>query len=158
MEPKVSTCIWIPKGAREAVEFWVSLLPDSRIDRVTTFEQKLGDTSHQVGVIEFTLAGTPYQVLEAGPHHEFNDAMSIVVTTEDQAETDRLWDRLTADGGKPVACGWLNDRWGVRWQIVPRGIRRMFVSPDRAAAQRAMDALMTMQKIDIATIERAFAG
>lgn len=156
MNAKVRTCLWFEKGVEEAVGFYVSLLPDSRIEQMVTYDHLLGPPHGDVKVIDFTLAGTGYQAMEAGPHEYFNDAMSISVATGDQNETDRLWTALTADGGRPVQCGWLKDRWGVSWQIVPRRLFEMTADADKAAARRALFAMLEMQKIDIAMLERAF--
>lgn len=158
MQAKVRTCLWFAAKAREAAEFYVSLLPNSKIERMATFEHMLGPEHGDVSVIEFTLGGTAYQAMEAGPHHEFNDAMSIVVMTDDKAETDRLWDALTADGGIAVQCGWLTDRFGMRWQIVPRRATELMVSGDEAAIRRLQQAMLPMQKLDIAALERAYAS
>ena len=158
MKAQVRTCLWFATQAREAAEFYVSLLPNSKIENAASFEHMLGSDRDDVSVIEFTLNGTPYQSMNAGPHHEFNDAMSIVVMTKSQAETDRLWDALTADGGKPVQCGWLNDRYGVRWQIVPRKATELLAGGDKDAAHRLLQAMMPMQKLDISTLERAYRG
>jgi len=158
MNMKVRTCLWFDRQAEEAVAFYVSLLPGSRIERTMRMDHALTGEAGGVSVIEFTLAGSPYQAMNAWPQHEFTDAMSIVVETQDQYETDGLWDALTADGGKAVQCGWLKDRFGVSWQIVPSVLPRLLADGDRAAASRAMQAMIAMQKIDIATLERAFAG
>ncbi len=158
MNAKVRTCLWFEKGVEEAVRLYVSLLPDSRIEQVVTYDHLLGPPHGDVKVIDFTLAGTAYQAMEAGPHEYFNDAMSISVATGDQDETDRLWTALTADGGRPVQCGWLKDRWGVSWQIVPKRLFEMTADTDKAAARRALFAMLEMQKIDIAELERAFHG
>lgn len=158
MDAKVRTCLWFESQAVEAASFYVSLLPDSRIDGSAAFEHMLTGEEEGVTVVEFTLAGTPYQAMNAGPHHPFNDAMSIVVMTDDQGETDRLWAALTADGGAPVQCGWLKDRFGVSWQIVPRRITELIGSGEKAGVHRLLQAMMPMQKIDIAALEHAYAG
>ncbi len=158
MNAKVRTCLWFEKDAEEAVRFYVSLLPDSRIEQILTYDHLLGPPHDKVKVFNFTLAGTAYQAMEAGPHEYFNDAMSISVTTADQGETDRLWTALTADGGWPVQCGWLKDRWGVSWQIIPERLFEMTADADKAGARRALSAMLEMQKIDIAGLERAFGG
>lgn len=150
---KVRTCLWFDGNGEEAARFYVSLLPDSRIDDV--FRRNPGEPAL---LVSFTLAGQSYQTLDGGPGHPHTDAASIVVMTGDQAETDRLWDALTADGGSDVACGWLKDRFGVSWQIVPRRAMELFNDADRAAAGRAFAAMMTMKKLDIAALERAFHG
>ena len=109
-------------------------------------------------VVDFTLGGTPYQVLNGGPGFMHSEAASISVMTADQAETDRLWAALAADGGREVQCGWVKDRYGLSWQIVPEVLAGALSNPDRAAAKRAMEAMMTMVKIDVARIEAALAG
>ncbi|WP_372424778.1 VOC family protein [Salinarimonas chemoclinalis] len=148
-ESKVRTCWWFGGDGHEAAAFYVSLLPDSRIGRVVERDGK-------PLVVEFTLAGAPMMILNAPPGAERTHAASIGVSTADQAETDRLWDALTANGGAAVACGWLTDRWGVSWQIVPRRLPEMLASDDRAAAERAFAAMQRMVKIDIAALEAAY--
>ena len=158
MKAKVRTCLWFEKDAIEAAKFYVSLLPNSKIENASSFEHALGDGYDDVTVVEFTLAGTPYQAMNAGPHHQFNDAMSMVIMTEDQAETDQLWTALTANGGKPVQCGWLKDRWGVSWQIVPRRMTELLADGDREKTHRLLQAMLPMQKLDIAALEAAYRG
>jgi len=158
MKSKVRTCLWFEKGAVEAAKFYVSLLPNSRIENSSSFENMVTGENDGVSFVEFTLAGTPYQAVNAGPHHPFSDAMSMVVMTEDQAETDRLWKALTADGGKPVQCGWLKDRWGVSWQIVPRKITELITDGEKPKVHKMLQAMMPMQKLDIATLEAAYRG
>lgn len=156
---KISTVLWFEKGGAEAAKFYTSLIPNSRV--VGEFSPPMGDMGQPTGeplVIDFELDGVPYQILNAGPHFKQTEAVSIMVQTEDQAETDRLWNALTADGGQESMCGWLKDKWGVSWQITPVALLRATTSDDRAAAKRAMDAMMKMRKIDIATIEAAFRG
>lgn len=151
--PKVRTCLWFASNAREAAEFYVSLLPQSRIESDLEVN---GDTSARV--VELTLAGVPYMLLQGGPQFTHTPAASIVVRTDDQAETDRLWAALTADGGAESMCGWLTDRFGVSWQITPDRLIAMINDTDSAAVGRAFAAMLTMRKIDIAALERAFAG
>ncbi|MGR3322456.1 MAG: VOC family protein [Pseudooceanicola sp.] len=148
----VRTCLWFDGTGLEAAEFYTGLLPDSRIEG--SFRP---DPSKPPLTVEFTLAGTPYQALNGGPKFPFTEAASISVTTPDQAETDRLWDALTADGGAEVQCGWLRDRWGLSWQIVPREAIALLSRGD-AGAQAAMDALMQMVRIDVAALRRAADG
>lgn len=153
--PRVSTCFWFNDRALEAAEFYVSLLPDSRIDHVSRYvEGQDMAPAGQVLLVEFTLAGTPYQALNGGPHFTLSEAASISVLTEDQAETDRLWAALTAGGGSPSQCGWLKDRFGLSWQIVPRRAAELMQGTQAA---RVWPVLMTMQKIDVATLEAAAA-
>ncbi|GAA0744726.1 VOC family protein [Sphingomonas sp. ABOLD] len=156
MAQKIVPCLWFDGAAEEAARFYTSLLPDSRIDKVVR-----APTAYQAGeagavlVVEFTLAGLHYIALNAGPQARFNDAVSFQIHTEDQAETDRLWEAITADGGTERDCSWCEDRWGLRWQIVPRRLVELMGDPDQARAARAMQAMMTMRKIDIAALEAA---
>ena len=152
-ECKCRTCLWFESKGEEAAEAYVALLPDSRID--TVFRP---DPNGPALVIEFTLAGAPYQILNGGPHYKLSPAVSIAVTTEDQAETDRLWEALTADGGSESRCGWLIDRFGVSWQIVPRELPVLLGHSNREAAARAQAAMMDMRKIDIEALRTAFNG
>jgi predicted 3-demethylubiquinone-9 3-methyltransferase (glyoxalase superfamily) len=135
----------------EAVQFWIGLLPGSGIDGVVERDGK-------ALIIEFTLAGAPMMVLNASGGPAPNHAASISILTENQAETDQLWAALLADGGAEVACGWITDRFGVSWQIVPRAMPLMLASADHAAATRAFVAMQGMIKLDIAALEAAFAG
>ncbi|WP_114391287.1 VOC family protein [Notoacmeibacter marinus] len=148
---KVRTCLWFEKGGHAAARFYVSLLPDSAIDAV----HENGQPDDPM-VVEFTLAGAPMMILTGGPQYKLSPAASISVMAEDQDETDRLWSALLADGGEESMCGWLVDRFGVSWQIVPKAMSRLLTSDDRAAAGRAAQAMMQMKKIDIGTFERAF--
>ncbi|GJL93151.1 VOC family protein [Hyphococcus sp.] len=150
---KVRTCLWFEKGGLEAAKLYVSLLPDSRID--SEYPTKTGK---EPLTVEFTLAGAPYQILNGGPHYKLSPAASISVLTDDQAETDRLWNALLADGGEESHCGWLADRYGVSWQIVPKALIRAVTAKDRIAAERALQAMYKMHKIDIAAIEKALKG
>jgi predicted 3-demethylubiquinone-9 3-methyltransferase (glyoxalase superfamily) len=151
--PRVRTCLWFEKNGLEAANFYVSLLPGSAVDAVHAHENKIDPL-----VVEFTLRGAPMMILSAGPHYKLSPAASISVTTHDQAETDRLWAALTAGGGQESMCGWLTDRFGVSWQIVPEALPRLLGDPDRAAVARARAAMLTMRKIDIAAIEAAARG
>jgi predicted 3-demethylubiquinone-9 3-methyltransferase (glyoxalase superfamily) len=152
MTAKVKTCLWFDGQAEQAASFYVSLIPDSRIETLLRF-----DPDGPALSVEFTLGGTPYQGLNGGPQYTHSPAASISVRTQDQEETDRLWDALRA-GGRENQCGWLADRYGVSWQIVPEALPRLLSSPDRAAANRALQAMFAMGKIDIAGIEAAYAG
>jgi predicted 3-demethylubiquinone-9 3-methyltransferase (glyoxalase superfamily) len=148
---KVRTCFWFKRRGIDAARFYVDLLLDSRIDAV--FDHGRPDDPM---IVEFTLAGAPMMILTGGPMFEHSPAASISVLTKDQAETDRLWSTLLTEGGKESMCGWLTDRFGVSWQIVPEVLPRLFNDPDAAAASRARDAMMQMKKIDIAALEAAF--
>lgn len=156
MAQKIVPCLWFDGAAEDAARFYASLLPDSSIDNVVRAPAAYpaGDAG-AVLVVEFTLAGAPYLALNGGPQARFNDAVSFQIHTEDQAETDRLWNAITADGGVERDCSWCEDRWGLRWQIVPRRLMQLMADPDRERAGRAMRAMMTMRKIDIAALEAA---
>ena len=159
MSDKVKLCLWFDGDAEEAARFYVSLLPDSRIDAVNRSPAdypagKAGD----VLTVEFTLAGRQYVGLNGGAGSPFTQALSLQVECDDQAEVDRLWDAMVANGGTPVGCSWITDRWGLSWQIAPRRLTDMIASPDRAAAGRAMQAMMDMVKLDLPTLRAAFAG
>ena len=155
---KVTPFLSFDGQAEEAARFYVSLLPDSRIDRVT--RSPMDTPSGAAGTVlfvEFTLGGTQYIALN-NPGVSFTEAVSFMIACADQAETDRLWAALTADGGSEVACGWLKDRWGVFWQVTPTRLMELIKDPDRDRARRAMEAMIKMIKIDIATVEQAADG
>jgi len=156
--PKVLTHLWYADGAEEAARFYASVFPDSRVDRVWTLPtDSPSGPAGSVKVVDFTLLGQRFQAISAGPHHEFNDAISIVVLCEDQAEIDRYWDALLQNGGRPQACGWLIDRWGLRWQIVPRSLDELMRDADPGRARRVAAAMLRMVKLDIAALEQAAA-
>ena len=156
---KIIPCLWYNYDAEEAANFYVTLLPDSEIQNVVrspadTPSNKAGD----VLVVEFTLAGRPYIGLNGGPLFRFSEAVSFQIRTEDQAETDRLWDAIVSNGGAESMCGWCKDRWGLSWQITPKRLLELNADPDPARARRAMEAMLEMRKIDIAAVERAADG
>jgi predicted 3-demethylubiquinone-9 3-methyltransferase (glyoxalase superfamily) len=154
---KIYTHLWYAKEAEEAARFYASIFPDSRVDRVTPLlSESPSGPPGSVKVVDFTLFGQRFQAISAGPHHEFNDAISIVVLCDDQAELDRYWNALLKGGGKPQACGWLIDRFGLRWQIVPAILDEMMRDKDPARSKRVTDALLKMVKLDIATLEKAY--
>jgi predicted 3-demethylubiquinone-9 3-methyltransferase (glyoxalase superfamily) len=154
---KIYTHLWYAKDAEEAAKFYASVFPNSRVDRVTTMQSESpSGPPGSVKVVDFTLFGQRFQAMTAGPHHDFNDAISIVVECDDQAELDRYWNALIEAGGKAQACGWLNDRFGVRWQIVPARLGEMMRDQDPARSKRASDAMLKMVKIDIAALEKAY--
>src|SRR5437868_9354266 len=155
---KITPFLSFDGQAEEAAQFYVSLLPDSRIDRVTRSPMDTpGGATGTVLIVEFTLAGTQYIALNT-PGFTFTEAVSFMIACEDQAETDRLWAALTANGGEEVACGWLKDRWGVFWQVTPTRLMELIKDPDPNRARRAMAAMVKMIKIDIAEVERAADG
>ena len=159
MARKIFPHLWYAKDAEGAAKFYASIFPDSRVDRVTPLlSESPSGPPGSVKIVDFTLFGQPFQAMTAGPHHDFNDAISLVVTCEDQAELDRYWNALLEGGGKPSACGWLIDRYGVRWQIVPAVLEEMMRDNDPERAKRVTDALLKMVKFNIATLEKAFRG
>ena len=156
---KIFPFLWYAREAEEAARFYASIFPDSRVDRVTAMQSDSpSGPPGSVKVVDFTLLGRRFQAMTAGPHHEFNDAVSIMVLCDDQAEIDRYWDALLQGGGQPLACGWLIDRFGLRWQIVPAVMEKMMADKDPARSKRATDAMMKMVKFDIAALEKAYRG
>lgn len=156
---KIQPCLWYDGNAEEAANFYVSLLPDSRIDRIV--KAPADNPSSKEGsvlVVEFTLAGQQYVGLNGGPQFPFTEAISLQILTDDQAETDRLWNAILANSGKEVECGWIKDKWGLSWQVTPRRLLELIGDSDPDRARRAFQAMMTMVKIDIAEIERAAAA
>lgn len=153
---KVATCLWYAKDAEAAARLYCSLVPDSRIDHVQRSPvDNPGAAAGDVLLVASTLGGHAMQGLNGGIAEPYSNAASISVSCDDQAEVDRIWDGLIADGGKPIQCGWLNDRWRVPWQIVPAVLPRLLADPDPARAARAMTAMIGMVKLDIAELERA---
>jgi predicted 3-demethylubiquinone-9 3-methyltransferase (glyoxalase superfamily) len=156
---KVTPCLWFDGNALEAAGFYVTLLPDSRIDSVQRSPADNPSTAEgDVLVVEFTVAGQPFQGLNGGPQYSFTEAVSFSIECEDQAEVDRLWETLTADGGEPGPCGWLKDRFGLSWQIVPRELKELLSDADPDRARRAMQAMLEMGKLDIAACRAAADG
>ena len=156
---KITPFLWYASEAEEAAHFYASIFPNSRVTRVTTLpSESPSGPPGSVKVVEFELFGQPFTAMSAGPLDQFNHAISLVVTCEDQAEIDRYWNGLLAGGGTTEACGWLRDRYGVSWQITPAAMGEMMADPDRERAKRATDAMLKMVKFDIATLEEAYAG
>jgi len=156
---KISPCLWFNGEAEDAANFYVSLLPDSRID---TVQKNIMDSpagkAGSVLVVTFTLAGQSFMALNGGTRFDYTQAVSFKIDCEDQAEVDRLWDALTANGGQPNRCGWLRDRYGVHWNIVPTALPKYLGSSNREGAARAMQAMLGMGKLDIAALKRAYEG
>lgn len=149
-------CLWFNGKAEEAANFYTGLLPNSSIDKV--WRSPADTPSGPAGMVltvDFTLDGQRFQGLNGGPDFTFSESVSFVIECEGQAEVDRLWDALTADGGEPGPCGWLKDRFGLSWQIVPRQLNELMQDPDPERARRAMEAMLQMGKIDVAELERA---
>ena len=156
---KITPFLWYAREAEEAAAFYASVFPDSRIGRVTTMpSESPSGPPGSVKVVEFTLFGQPFTAMSAGPLDPFNHAVSFVVNCDDQAEIDRYWDALLRGGGSPEQCGWLKDRFGLSWQIVPTVLGEMMADPDQAKAKRATDAMLKMVKLDIAALQAAFDG
>jgi predicted 3-demethylubiquinone-9 3-methyltransferase (glyoxalase superfamily) len=154
--PKIVPFLWYAKDAEEAARFYASIFPDSHVDNVSAMPaDSPSGPPGSVKIVHFTLLGQPFEAMSAGPHHDFNDAISLMVLCEDQQELDRYWNALLEGGGKPQACGWLIDRYGVRWQITPRMLEQLMSSKDQARGKRVAEAMMKMIKIDIATLEKA---
>ncbi len=155
----IATCLWFDKNAEEAANFYAATFPNSRVTAVTRSPSdypsgKAGD----VLTVEFTVLGQPFVGLNGGPVFNFDEAISFQVFTDTQDETDRYWNAIVGGGGQESECGWCKDKFGLSWQIVPRALTEALHDPDAAAAKRAMDAMMTMKKIDIARIEAARRG
>jgi predicted 3-demethylubiquinone-9 3-methyltransferase (glyoxalase superfamily) len=158
MTQKVTPCLWFDGQAEQAARYYVSLLPDSRIDQV--FRSPADTPSGPAGMVlavQFTLAGNKFHGLNGGPQFPFTEAVSFEIACENQAEVDRLWAAL-CDGGTPSQCGWLKDRWGLSWQIVPARLFQLLADPDPDRARRAMQAMLKMTKLNIAELERAADG
>ncbi len=154
---KITPFLWFDQQAEEAANFYVSLFPGSRITRVTHIPGASEGAAGPPLTVEFELAGAPFVALNGGPLFKFNEAVSMSVDCESQHEVDDLWDKLTA-GGSASQCGWLKDKYGLSWQIVPRILGDLLRDPDPAKAKRAMDALLKMQKIEIEPLVRAASG
>ena len=152
-------CLWYDGTALEAATFYAKTFPDSAVGAVFHAPGDYPDGKHgDVLTVQFTVLGIPCLGLNGGPAFKHSEAFSFQVATEDQMETDRLWNAIVDNGGQPSACGWCKDRWGLSWQITPRVLMEAIADPDRAAAKRAFDAMMQMGKIDIAAIEAARRG
>jgi predicted 3-demethylubiquinone-9 3-methyltransferase (glyoxalase superfamily) len=158
MQFKIKPFLWYSKEAEAAAAFYASIFPDSRVTRVTALpSESPSGPPNSVKVVEFVLFGQPFVAMSAGPLDPFNHAVSFVVTCDDQAELDRYWNALL-DGGSAEQCGWLKDRYGLSWQIVPKVLGELMASTDRAKAKRASDAMLKMVKLDIAALRAAFDG
>jgi predicted 3-demethylubiquinone-9 3-methyltransferase (glyoxalase superfamily) len=155
---KIVPCLWYSEKADEAAAFYASVLPNSKVDSVTPLPvDSPSGPAGSVKVVEFTLLGQPFMAMTAGPLDDFNHSISFMIECEDQAEVDRLWDAL-GKGGAPEQCGWLRDRYGVSWQIVPKVFGRMMKDKDPTKVKRVAEAMMKMVKLDIAALQKAYNG
>jgi predicted 3-demethylubiquinone-9 3-methyltransferase (glyoxalase superfamily) len=156
---KITPCLWFDGQAEEAAAFYTATFPNSRIERVN---RAPGETPSgpkgSVLTVDFTLAGEPFIALNGGPDFKFNEAISFSIDCEDQAEVDRYWEALIANGGEPSVCGWLKDRFGVSWQVVPKVLPEYMNGPDREAAARALEAMLKMTKLDVEKLREAYEG
>jgi predicted 3-demethylubiquinone-9 3-methyltransferase (glyoxalase superfamily) len=156
---KISPCLWFNHNAEEAAEFYAATFPDSRVDAVHRAPRDYPDGKEgNVLTVEFTVLGMKFLGLNGGDAFKFSEAVSFQVYTDSQEETDRYWNAIISNGGSESQCGWCKDRFGLSWQITPRALLAAMTNPDKAAAKRAMSAMMTMRKIDIAAIEKAARG
>jgi len=157
--PQITTCLWFDREAEAAAKFYCAIFPNAKITEVSRYPENLpGDRAGEVLTVAFELDGKHFTGLNGGPQFTFSEAVSFQVDVNTQAELDRYWSALLADGGAESQCGWLKDRFGVSWQVVPTQLGKLMASPDRAAAGRVAAAMMQMVKLDIAALEAAAAG
>jgi predicted 3-demethylubiquinone-9 3-methyltransferase (glyoxalase superfamily) len=158
---KITPFLWFDNQAEEAAKFYVSIFKNSKIDKITRYPKEAAERIERepgsVMTVEFTLDGAPFVALNGGPQFKFNESVSFVVNCETQEEIDYYWEKLSADGGSTSACSWLKDKFGVSWQVQPRLLIQMLADPDKAKAERVMNAMMEMDKIDIKKLRAAYA-
>lgn len=152
---KIKPYLWFDNQAEEAAAFYVSLFENSEITGVERYTEAGPGPEGTAMIVSFTLDGREYVALNGGPEFKLNESFSLYVDCRDQAEVDELWGKLTADGGEPGQCGWLKDRWGLSWQIIPEALPRLLGGPDKQRAMRVMQAMFKMRKLDVATLENA---
>lgn len=156
---KIVPHLWYSKEAEEAARFYATIFPDSRVDRVTPLPaDSPSGPAGSVSVVEFTLFGQPFMAISAGPHDAFNDAVSFLVRCSSQEEIDRYWNALLENGGKPQACGWIIDKYGLRWQIAPTVLGEMMRDSDQSKARRVAEEMLKQVKFDVAALKRAYDG
>jgi predicted 3-demethylubiquinone-9 3-methyltransferase (glyoxalase superfamily) len=155
MKQKITPFLWFDGNAEEAVNFYLSVFPDTKLGEVSHYGEGMPMPAGTVLVANFTLFGQEFGAINAGPEFKFTEAISFMIDCKDQKEVDYYWDTLTANGGEPSQCGWLKDKYGLSWQVVPSALAELMTNPDPAKAGRVVQALMQMSKIDIATLEAA---
>lgn len=158
MTQKIRPALWFDDNAEEAIEFYVSIFDDARVVASSRYGEGAPLPAGTLLSAEFELAGQGFLAINGGPHDQFNDSVSFYVDCADQAEVDRYWDALLAGGGTPTQCGWLRDRFGVSWQVIPEVLQRYLSDPDPQKALRATEAMLKMVKIDIAALDAAYEG
>jgi len=156
--PRITPNLWFDTNALEAAEFYVSVFPNSEVGTISYYTEGSPMPAGTVLTVNFELDGQEYTGINGGPAFSFDEAISLLINCKDQAEVDYYWDTLTADGGEESQCGWLKDKYGLSWQVVPAGWEDMFTSDDTAANTRAMDAMYGMKKLDLAALQAAFDG
>jgi predicted 3-demethylubiquinone-9 3-methyltransferase (glyoxalase superfamily) len=159
---KITPFLWFDDQAEEAAKFYVSVFKNSKIDKITQYPKEAAEKIERepasVMTVEFTLDGVQFVALNAGPQFKFNESVSFVVNCEAQEEIDYYWEKLSSDGGSTGACSWLKDKFGLSWQVQPRLLIQMLADPDKAKAERVMNAMMEMEKIDLDKLKAAYAG
>jgi predicted 3-demethylubiquinone-9 3-methyltransferase (glyoxalase superfamily) len=159
---RITPFLWFDDKAEEGAKFYASVFKNSKIDKVTRYPEeaakKIGREPGSVMTVEFTLDGVEFVALNAGPQFKFTEALSFVVMCDTQDEVDYYWEKLTADGGEPGVCSWLKDKFGLSWQVQPRLLIQLLGDPDKAKAERVMNAMMEMTKIDISKLKKAYDG
>ena len=155
---KITSCLWFDGQAEEAAKFYVSLFPNGKLGKVTKYPEGTPGQPGTVMTVEFELDGAQFVGLNGGPEFKFSEAISFQIDCKDQAEVDRYWNALLADGGEESVCGWLKDRFGLSWQVVPTILPKLMADPDRDKANRVTAAMMKMKKLDVAKLEAAAAG
>lgn len=158
LRQKITTHLWFDGNAEEAVGFYTSLFPDSRVVETVRYGEGGPGPKGSVMNMVFELAGQQFIALNGGPHYTFSPAISLFVSCKSQEEVDRLWNRIVDTGGKPTACGWIDDRFGLSWQIIPTQLMELLSDPDPERSARVMKSMLTMQKIDVPTLRRARDG
>jgi predicted 3-demethylubiquinone-9 3-methyltransferase (glyoxalase superfamily) len=158
MQQKIVTNLWFDTEAEEAANFYISIFKDSQINNVSHYGEAGPREAGQVLTVDFELAGQQFTGINGGPDFKFNEAVSLLINCEDQAEVDYYWENLLADGGQELPCGWLKDKYGLAWQVIPKQLGELMSDPDPAKSNRVMAAMLKMVKIDVAELEKAHAG